>query len=293
MSRRDLQRHQQFDDVSPEVGELDERAFDRAMDDDLDEALTMLADLTGATDERLRDLARALAGRVLVDLARTGAARRRGIGRLRASRASVASGDIDVDASLDAIAAARSQRRPVTADDLTVQTWARPDTALCLLVDRSGSMKGDRLASAAIAAAAVLYRQGQDCSVVSFSNTAIVVKAQDEQREADEVVGDLLRLRGHGVTDLGLALRTAAAQLGRSRAGRRITLLLSDARSTAGDDPHLDAAALAALGELAIIAPEGDTADAEALATAVGGRWIGLAGPSAIPDAIAAALLQS
>ena len=149
-------------------------------------------------------------------------------------------------------------------------------------------MKGDRLAAAAIAAAAVLYRHGRDCSVVAFASTAIVVKAQDERRDADEVVGDLLRLRGHGVTDLGLALRTARRQLERSSAGRRVTLLLSDARSTTGD-----AAALVALGDLAVIAPEGDTADAEALATSVGGRWVPLSGPSAIPGAIAEALLQS
>ncbi|MFN8052434.1 MAG: vWA domain-containing protein [Acidimicrobiales bacterium] len=263
------------------------------MEDDLDGALTMLADMTGATDEGLRALARTLAGRVVVDLARTGAAHRRGVGRMRTARAAVAEGDVDVDASLERIASARGEGRPVALDDLTVRSWARPDTALCLVVDRSGSMRGDRLAAAAIAAAAVLYRQGHDCSVIAFSDRAVVVKAQDETRSADEVVGDLLRLRGHGVTDLGLALRAAASQLSRSRAGRRITLLLSDARSTKGAHPLPDASELAALGELAIIAPAGDTADAEDLATKVGGRWVPLAGPSQIPDAVAQALLQS
>jgi len=275
------------------VGELDERAFEDAIEDDLDEALTLLADLTGATDERLRSLAQALAGRVLVDVARTGVARRRGVGRLRLVGAARQDGDVDLDASLDAIAAARSEGRSAGLDDLTVTAWERPDTALCLLVDRSGSMKGDRLAAAAIGAAALLYRHGHDCSVVAFASTAIVVKSQDETRDADDVVTDLLRLRGHGVTDLGLALRTARAQLGRSRAGRRITLLLSDARSTTGKDPLDDASALAALGELAIIAPDGDTADAEALAAAVGGRCVALAGPSTVPEAIAQALLES
>ena len=275
------------------MGELDESAFEELMADDLDEALTMLADMSGATDERLREMARALAGRVLVDLARTGVARRRGVGRMRPQRASLAEGDVDLDASLEGIVAARRDGRPPALDDLTVRAWSRPDTALCLLVDRSGSMRGDRLAAAAIAAAAVLYRQGHDCSVVAFAKEAIVVKAQDEHRTADDVVGDLLRLRGHGVTDLGLALRTAAAQLDRSRAGRRVTLLLSDARSTSGAEPLPDAAALAAIGELAVIAPEGDTADAEQLAGAVGGRCVALSGPSAVPEAIATALLQS
>lgn len=272
------------------MGELDAEAFDRAMADDLDAALTLLADMSGATDERLRELARALAGRVLGDLARRGAPRRRGTGRLRRVRASWADGDLDVDESLDAVAAARSEGRPVSADDLTVRAWARPATAICLLVDRSGSMTGERLAAAALAAAAVTYRHGHDCSVVAFAGEAIVVSAQDEDRSGDAVVGDLLRLRGHGVTDLGLALRTARAQLERSDAERRVAVLLSDARSTSGADPLPDAAALAAFAELVVIAPAADTADAEALAAAVGGRCVPLSGPSAIPDALSTAL---
>src|SRR5690606_22756904 len=54
ISRRDLERNEHFDEVSPEVGELDEDAFRELAEDDLDAALTLLADLTGATDERLR-----------------------------------------------------------------------------------------------------------------------------------------------------------------------------------------------------------------------------------------------
>lgn len=272
---------------------MDEDAFERAMSDDLDEALTMLADLAGATDERLRALALALAGRVMVEVARVGPSRRRGIGRLDLVRAGDAAGDVDLDASLESIAEARILGRRPSIDELTVHAWRRSDTALCLLVDRSGSMRGDRLAAAAVAAAAVLYRHGTDCSVVAFAADAIVLKSQGEERTADEVVGDLLRLRGHGVTDLGLALRTAAAQLQRSGAGRRVTLLLSDARSTTGADPTPDAAALASVSELAILAPTSDTADAERLAGAVGGRWVALAGPSTAAEAVGAALLQS
>ncbi|HKY14773.1 MAG TPA: vWA domain-containing protein [Microthrixaceae bacterium] len=287
-SRRDLSRQRRFDEVSPEIGELDEDAFETAMDDDPDAALTLLAELTGATDERLRLLARRLAGRVIVDLARVGVARRRGVGRIDRDRARSAVGDVDLDASVDAIVDARAARRAPNLDDLTVQTWRRPDTALCLLVDRSGSMLGARLAAAAVAAAAVVYRHGHDCSVVAFSDEAIVLKSQDAPRSADELVGDLLRLRGHGTTDVGLAVRTARAQLARSTAGRRVAVLLSDCRPTTGGDPTADAAKL---DELAILAPDGDLADAQALADAIGGRCVSLAGPAHVPDALAEVLL--
>ena len=280
-------RHQQFGEVSPEVGELDEGRFDQLVDESADRALALLADLTAATDERLRELARRLAGRILVDIARAGVARTMGVGRIQSRRGGI-EGDLDLDASLETIAAARAAHTPTHADELVIRGWRRPDTALCLLVDRSGSMVGERLASAAIAAAAISYRHADNCSVIAFGAEAVVLKSQGEHRSPDELVGDLLRLRGHGTTDLGLAFRAAQLQLGRSRAGRKITLLLSDCRATAGGDPIADAARAA---ELAIIAPAEDTADAEALATSVGGRWVSLAGPSGVAEAVAAAML--
>ena len=47
--------------------------------DDPDEVLSMLADLVGATDRQLRDLARRLAGRLFLDLASRGRSRRGGV----------------------------------------------------------------------------------------------------------------------------------------------------------------------------------------------------------------------
>ncbi len=293
-ARRHLERREHFQEVSPEVGVLDESAFDDAFADDPDEALALLADLTGATDEGLRTLARRLAGRVLVDVARTGEQRRRGVGRLRRDRADRAEGDLDLDASLDAIGALRTTgirpggaRPGIDADELVVRTWHRPETALCLLVDRSGSMAGDRLAAAAVGAASVLFRAPTDCSVVAFAEDAVVVQSQGTARPADEVVGDLLRLRGFGVTNLALALRTAREQLGRSRAGRRIAVLLSDCRATTGGDATPEAATLE---ELVVVAPHGDSVDAEALADVVGARWTTLDGPSSVPAAFARVL---
>jgi Mg-chelatase subunit ChlD len=282
-SRRDLARHVRFEQVSPEVGVLDEDAFREAFEEAPDDALAMLAELTGATDPALRELARRLAGRIVVDTARLGSPSRRGIGRLARVPIGTAEGDLDLDASMEAIAAGPTRRAPGDAGGLLVSTWRRPATAVCLLVDRSGSMAGDRLATAAVAAAAVVERAPLDCSVVCFSDRAVVVKAQDEDRRAESVVNDVLRLRGNGVTDVGLALRTAAGQLRRSNAGRRLAVLLSDCRATTGGDPLPHAGGIQ---ELAVLAPAGDTADAEALATALGASWTELAGPSSAAEAL-------
>ncbi len=174
--------------------------------------------------------------------------------------------------------------RPVVNDpsELHVRAWTRHDTAMCLLVDRSGSMAGDRLATAAVAAAAVLYRLPRDSSIVCFSDQSVVVKSQDSERSAEEVLGDVFTLRGFGTTDLGLALRTAARQLTRSTAQRRVAVLLSDCRATTGGDPLPHASGI---DEVVVIAPADDSADAEAFANGLGCRWAPVSGPSDIPDA--------
>jgi Mg-chelatase subunit ChlD len=273
--------------VSPEVGRLDEAAFDEELRQDPDEALSLLADLTGATDERLRALARRLAGRVVVDVVRTGPPRRRGIGRLRHVPADRGQGELDLDRGLDALATARAHGVAPALDELRAREWSRPDLALCLLVDRSGSMGGARLATAAVAAAACLWRAPLDTSVVAFGDEAVVLAGQGSGRPAEDVVEDLFRLRGHGPTDLALGLRVARRQLDRSAAARRVTVLMSDARATKGGDPVAEAAAL---DELVVLCPAGDTCEAEQLADALGARWVAVGGPSGVPEALAEAL---
>jgi hypothetical protein len=94
-SRRELSRNPRFEQVSPEVGELDESAVEDAMADDPDEMLAMLADLVGATDRTLRELAKRLAGKLFIDLARRGPVRPRGVGQLRELPYRPDGGDLD------------------------------------------------------------------------------------------------------------------------------------------------------------------------------------------------------
>jgi len=100
-------------------------------------------------------------------------------------------------------------------------------------------------------------------------------------------VNDVLTLRGFGTTDLAGALRTASEQLSRSRAGRRIAVVLSDCRATVEGDV---AAAARGLDEVVIIAPAEDDAEARALASQIGARLATVAGPSEVPAALQTAL---
>lgn len=283
MSRRELARTEGFDDLSPEVGELDEAAVRDALADDADTTLTLLAEMTGATDARLRALAKRLAARLFLDLARRERPDGRGIGRIVSAPYRPDGGDIDVDRSLDELVSASAERRAVVPDDLVISSWARPSTALCLLVDRSGSMHGRPLATSALAAAAVAARTPDDYAVLSFGRDVVAARAIWEARSQDEVIDRVLSLRGHGTTDLARALRAAAAQLSAAGATRRVTILLSDCRATEQGDV---AGAARALDELVVLAPEGDSVEAAALAGEVGARWTAVSGPSDVVAAL-------
>lgn len=282
-SRRELARNPRFEQVSPEVGELDEAAVDESMRDDPDETMAMLADLTAATDPKLRELARRLAGRLFLEISRRGPTRPKGVGKLVEQRYRPDAGDLDIDASMDAIVDAGGDPRRVDAERLRIRGWVQPGTALCLMVDRSGSMGGKPLATSAVAAAAVAWRAPVDYSVLAFGKDVVVAKSQDVTKSGEQVVNDVLSLRGFGTTDLAGALQIAGEQLSRSRAGRKVAILLSDCRATVEGDPIEAARGLA---ELVIVAPEGDSDEAAAFARKVGARLATVSGPSTVVEAL-------
>ncbi len=283
VSRRDLGRNDRFSDISPDLGQLDPEAFDEAFEESPDEALDLLAKMSQATDRDLSALARRLAGRLVLELSRTGQAQSRGVGKLTISKADENSGDLDIDASLDGLVSARAERRPPALDDLRASRWLQPETAICLLVDRSGSMSGERLASAALAAAVCAWRAPARFSVLAFGDKVVEMKGMGQTRNTEGLVADVLALRGHGTTDVGLALRAAKAQLATSNAKRRITILLSDAEVTTGGDPIPSAKAL---DELIVIAPEEEPDHARALVESAGGRLAEVGGPMSVLDAL-------
>ncbi len=280
-----MSRHPNFEQVSPEVGELDEAAIDESMRENPDDTLSMIADLTAATDPKLRAAAKHIAGRLMLDIASATTRRRRGVGRI-VSQPYRGEGDIDIDASTEAFEGSGPRRR-VKVEELVARTWSKRDTALCLVVDRSGSMGGKPLATSALAAAAVALREPDDYSVLAFGRDVIVAKSQDVRRSGADVVNSVLTLRGFGTTDLAGALRAAAEQLSRSRAARKVVVLLSDCRATETGD--VDAAARA-VDELCIVAPEGDDAEARVLAASVGARIATVAEPTDVPSALSEVL---
>jgi magnesium chelatase subunit D len=288
LSRQQLAaRHEGFEDVSPELGELDPDAFEAALLDDPDAAAALLADLAVATDEQLRAAARRLAGRVYLRLARLGPTRGRGTRRLAASRR--LDGDLDLDRTMDAWDPGAT-RRP-GAEDLITRTWTARRRAVCLAVDNSGSMEGMAVALAAVAAAGVVLADDAsghrlEPSVLAFGNQVRVLQARGVRRPPRELVAELVGLRGHGTTDLAAGLRAASTQLAGSLADERLVVLLSDCLHTSGDEPGT---ALAGIDRLHVLVPLGG-AEAEAAAAALAARGAGRSQVVRRPGDIAPAL---
>ena len=272
VGRHELARHPRFAEISPEVGVLDEEAMNRAVAGD-PTAFELLALMTTATDERLRAAAIRLSAQIVLDRARVGRPSMRGISRLRPARGAL-DGDLDLDASIDGISAARPG--PVGHDDLTTVHWGRARTAFAVVVDRSGSMSGARLAAAATVAAACALRAPQEHAVLCFAATVEVIRPLSSDIRPVVVAERLLGLRGHGVTRLADALAAAHDQLAPARASRRVVILLSDCRSTDEDDTL---GVACRLPELIILAPADDHEQAAQLAGLSGARWAPLAHP--------------
>lgn len=225
---------------------------------DSDAALALLADLAVATDPALRRQARALAERLLPRLGRIGNPVPRGTRRLVAQAGAI-EGDLDVDRTLE-----RSLgMRPADPDELIARRFGAAPRAVCLLVDRSGSMSGHAVALASVAAAAVIDAEVSElrCSVIAFASEPLVLLDHDGTRSVTAVIDDLLSLRGHGRTDLARALRVAAEQLDHAPPGGRTAVLLSDALHTKGANP------LPAAGLLDCLHVLGTSADADAIAS--------------------------
>jgi magnesium chelatase subunit D len=270
-------RHESFCALSPEVGRLDEEMLAGLLAADPDAAVTLLADLARATDHELRAAARRIAGRVFFRLGAAGPGPARGTRRIGADRAE---GDLDLDKTLDRW----SGCWPPDPGDLVTRRWQAQRRALCLLIDRSGSMSGLAVAIAAVAAASVVLaaseggwggRRGLAPAIVAFSGDVSVLQRHGTRREPADLVGDLVALRGHGMTNLAAALRAAAAQLAGPPADERVVVLLSDCMATTGGDP---AGALAGITRLHVLCPR-PTPESERAAAGLARRGGGLSQP--------------
>lgn len=284
-------RHDQLDEVSPEVGALDEAALAGALEDDLDAGVSLLVDLTRATDPKLRDRARRIAASLVIPAARiAGPSTAGGSSRLGPVRDSGV--DLDLDATLDHL----GEHPHIRAEDLRWRGWRRPGRATVLLIDASGSVSGMPLTTAVVTAAALAARAGpsDELSVVAFWSRAVVLRHMRDPSPPSRALDRILALRGGDTTDLAGGLTAALAQMAHATSGRRDVLVLTDGMANEGGDPLSVAATAASVGAavhvLALARDEEALRACRELAGAGGGRVAELARAADAPAAVAALL---
>jgi Mg-chelatase subunit ChlD len=236
-----------------------------------DDVATLLAappDDAVADPETLRR-ARQIAARLAVPRARRDVTARRGVGELASVRYRGGSDDIDLDKTLDQLI-----EHPVPDDDdIIVRERIRTKRSVVLLVDVSGSMRGERVRTAAATVGALageLVRD--DLAVVAFWSDAAVLVHLGHRLAPQRLLDALLRIPAKGLTNVAFPLQVAARELARVPARDARVLLLSDCVHNAGPDPRDAAGRLPRLDVLLDTSGEHDLDLARELAALGRGR---------------------
>jgi Mg-chelatase subunit ChlD len=194
---------------------------------------------------------------------------RRGAGDLASVRYRGGSDDIDLDRTIDTLV-----EHPVPEDDdIIVRERIRTRRSVVLLVDVSGSMRGERVRTAAATVGALAAELARDdLAVVAFWSDAAVLNHLGHQVSPQRLLDTMLRIPAKGLTNVAFPLRVAARQLARVPARDARVLLLSDCVHNAGPDPRPLAARLPRLDVLLDTSGEHDTDVARDLARLGRGR---------------------
>jgi len=218
------------------------------MDAELDAA-------AAASDPLARARARQIAARLAVPRPRRDTTARRGAGDLASLPYRGGSDDIDLDRTIEMLA-----ERPVPDDeDIFVRERVRTRRSVVLAVDVSGSMKGERMRTAAATVGALAGELQHDAlGVLAFWSDAAILVRVGEQVQPMELLDRLMRLPARGLTNVAFPLEIASRQLAGVPVRDARVLLLSDCVHNAGPDPRPGAARLPRLDVLLDMSGEND-----------------------------------
>lgn len=194
--------------------------------------------------KEVRDLVRRLTRDTLVTLALDLVARHRGTSekgivpsnQIRPYLDGDELDNVDIDATIENIIGAGKTPDMITSDDLLVTNTQKGRAALCFLLDISGSMSGEKLASCALCTVMVIGKlQPEEVAVALFESNTHVVKAFDQERELGEVADELLDLHARGGTRAQRALEWARGQLVDNDAEYKACFMLTDCEFFEGE----------------------------------------------------------
>jgi Mg-chelatase subunit ChlD len=191
--------------------------------------------------------AREIAARLAVPRPRRDLTARRGAGEVTSVPYRGGSDDIDLDRTVEQLA-----EHPVPEDeDIVVRERVRTLRSVVLLVDLSGSMRGERVRTAAATVGALAAELARDnLAVIAFWSDAAVLSRLGQHVAPQALLESMMRIPARGLTNLAFPLQVARRELARVPARDARVLLLSDCVHNAGPDPRPFAAQLPRLDVL-------------------------------------------
>jgi Mg-chelatase subunit ChlD len=203
--------------------------------------LTSITDLAAVPDPETLRRAREIAARLAMRRPRRDLTARRGRGELASVPYRGGSDDIDMDRTLEQLAT-----RPVPEDeDIVVREAVATRRSVVLLVDVSGSMRGEQVRTAAATVGALAAELARDdLAVIAFWSDAAVLSRLGQRVAPQALVESMVRIPARGLTNLAFPLQAARRELARVPARDARVLLLSDCVHNAGPDPRPFAARL-------------------------------------------------
>jgi Mg-chelatase subunit ChlD len=237
-----------------------------------DEQAALTAVLHGperVVDQETLRRVREIAARLAVSRPRGDRTARRGRGEVASVPYRGGSDDIDLDRTLERLA-----EHPVPADeDIVVRERVTTTRSVVLLVDLSGSMRGERVRTTAAAVGALAAELARDnLAVIAFWSDAAVLCRLGQHVPPSRLVESMLGIPARGLTNVAFPLQVARRELARIPARDARVLLLSDCVHNAGPDPRPFAARLPRLDILLDTTGEQDLELARDLARLGRGR---------------------
>lgn len=278
-------------EVLDEEEQFNREAFEELYERDEEAAITLLGELwPNATDEALRELTRQMALKIVVNIARRSPTTNPGRGKLKPVRYRFNSDDLDLDRTLEEIAG-----KPYPEyDDFWVTERVRARKTYALLLDVSGSMRGEKLMHVALAAGSLARNINEDdYSVVLFWRDAAVVKAAGQEKPFTRVLDDILAARARGLTNLHHGLQVGLRELERASTQEKEAIIFTDGMHNIGEDPMALVAKYPKLHVIGTSLEEGRVRACQDLATRGGGRSVFVEHMQDIPAAVSYCMSDS
>ena len=122
-------------------------------------------------------------------------------------------------------------------DIISVNRQRKKKTGV-LILDTSGSMHGEKILNAALAAATLAYHMRRDrYAIIVFNNVANVLKKINEKENIREVIDTILDTEPVGYTRIDDALRKGLKELNKIKDPRRWAIIITDGCYNKGDNP--------------------------------------------------------